>query len=228
MHSNALLRAIPDAEFAIIERVAEIIELSPRQQLAKSREGALFFVVSGVCELRLRLRPGVSAAIGLVGMEGVMGACHFCGAEQDLFSAEALSGMTIARVAWGHIANARTTLPTLSALAFRYLYSWSLQAAQTAVANAEGEVSQRVARWLLLLQDRLQQDAIALTHERLACSLNVRRASVTVALQALERQGVIANRRGFILIQDRAQLVAAAAGLYVPIDGHEQGRLKVA
>jgi hypothetical protein len=65
-----------------------------------------------------------------------------------------------------------------------------------------------------MAQDRIAQDELELTHEFLALMLGVRRAGVTVGLQHFELRGLVATRRGYIVIRDRAGLEESASGLY--------------
>ena len=71
-----------------------------------------------------------------------------------------------------------------------------MQSGYTALANAHGKVEERLARWLLMAQDRIASKELILTHEFLALMLGVRRAGVTVALQHFEVKGLITAARG--------------------------------
>jgi CRP-like cAMP-binding protein len=84
---------------------------------------------------------------------------------------------------------------------------------ETAVSAARGTIRQRLARWLLLAQDRLGRE-INLTHDFLGVMLGVRRAGVTNALGAFCEEGLIEASRGRITIIDRDHLLVAAAGFY--------------
>jgi CRP-like cAMP-binding protein len=82
------------------------------------------------------------------------------------------------------------------------------------LANAEGRIDQRLARWLLMAHDRSPGDSLRLTHDFLALMLGVRRAGVTIALHQLESEGLISTARGTIRINDRAGLEQSAGGFY--------------
>src|SRR5262245_48136819 len=73
----------------------------------------------------------------------------------------------------------------------------------TALANARGKIEERLARWLLMAHDRLEDDELHLTHEFLSIMLGVRRAGVTTALHQLERSGLISATRACVTILDR-------------------------
>jgi CRP-like cAMP-binding protein len=88
-----------------------------------------------------------------------------------------------------------------------------IQIAATALADGRYTVDQRLARWLLMSQDRLGDDT-TLTHEFLALMLGVRRPSVTDALHVLEGKRLIHASRGLITIRDRNKLLEMAGGAY--------------
>lgn len=88
------------------------------------------------------------------------------------------------------------------------------QVAQTAFANGAATVEHRLARWLLMAQDRQASDELQLTHEFISIMLGVRRSGVTDALHELERKRLIRGARGVIEIRNRSRLVALAGGIY--------------
>ena len=97
----------------------------------------------------------------------------------------------------------------------RYVHVFAVQGSYTALANAHGNIQERLARWLLMTQDRIQADELLLTHDFLALMLGVRRAGVTVALHALETKGLIETNRGSVTVHDRDGLEESANGLMV-------------
>ena len=99
-----------------------------------------------------------------------------------------------------------------------FAHALMTQISSTALSNGASSIEERLARWLLMAHDRLDDDAIPLTHEFLSLMLGVRRAGVTVALNALERKGVISLARGQILITDREGLKASANGSYAELE----------
>src|SRR5438046_10750491 len=94
----------------------------------------------------------------------------------------------------------------------------ALQATQTAACNRVHEIDQRLARWLLMSQDRIGAEVVPLTQEFLAHMLGTRRASVTVAAGALQKAGLIKGSRGSVNILDRKQLEKRACSCYDVIE----------
>ena len=110
--------------------------------------------------------------------------------------------------------DAQARLADLFSVCQRYTQALFTQVAQTAACNRLHDMTERCARWLLQTHDRVKQDEFDLTHEFLAQMLGVRRATVTVAVGALQQAGLITYRRGEMRILDRVGLEEAACPCY--------------
>jgi CRP-like cAMP-binding protein len=96
--------------------------------------------------------------------------------------------------------------PLLRQQLMNYVQALLIQNSQTVLCNARHRLEERLARWLLLAQDRLDDDSIPLTHDLLSMMLGVRRAGITTALERLERSGAVRKGRGAVEIANRAHL----------------------
>ncbi len=99
-------------------------------------------------------------------------------------------------------------------LLLRYAHVFMVQTASTAAANAKGTIEERLARWLLMAQDRMDDDHLPLTHEFLAIMLGARRPGVTDALHELAKDGLIRKDRGIVVVVNRGGLTKRAGKLY--------------
>jgi CRP-like cAMP-binding protein len=99
-------------------------------------------------------------------------------------------------------------------LIIRYTGKLMGEAHQTAACNAIHDGSARLCRWLLQSADRTGSDYLPLTQELLADMLGVRRTTITLLAQELQRSGIVRYSRGKISILDRAALEARACECY--------------
>jgi CRP-like cAMP-binding protein len=106
----------------------------------------------------------------------------------------------------------------------RYLYVLMNQLASSASCLRFHQLSPRLARWLLMTQDRAHKDSFHVTHEFLAYMLGVRREGVTQAAKLLSDSGLIEYRRGAVRVLNRAGLKAAACSCYAT-DRRAYGKL---
>lgn len=102
----------------------------------------------------------------------------------------------------------------------RCIHGLLVQTAQTAACNRVHELEERLARWLLMCQDRVQSDHVQITHEFLAMMLGARRTTVSVAAGMLHKAGLIVYSRGHVTVQNREGLEHAACECYQII--HEE------
>ena len=105
-------------------------------------------------------------------------------------------------------------LPAFRNAVHAHLFAMFTQAAQIAACNRFHMLEARLCRWLLTVHDRVDSDAVNLTHEAISQVLGVRRAGVTVALGQLQRAGAIRSSRGRVDIVDRKALESLACECY--------------
>jgi len=103
---------------------------------------------------------------------------------------------------------------SLRATLLKFVSAFMIQTAQTAIANGRATVEQRLARWLLMAQDRMEADAFPLTQEFAAMMLGASRPTVTIVASTLQKAGLITYHRGQIKIIDREKLEAASCECY--------------
>src|SRR6185369_566352 len=102
----------------------------------------------------------------------------------------------------------------LSRMLWQAAYRVSLETAQTAACNRLHEAEERLARWLLLMDDRAPTHVMSMTHEFLGAMLGTRRSTVTIATGMLQKAGLIEHSRGRIRVVDRPGLEVAACECY--------------
>ncbi len=151
--------------------------------------------------------------MAVIGSEGASGCAVFLEAgmsSQDIYMQVAGSGH---RIETARILEAMAESPTLRRLLLQYVHTVMMQQDETAVSAARATIRQRLARWLLMAQDRLGSQ-LQLTHDFLGVMLAVRRSGVTDALNEFAIAGLISTSRARITVVDREHLLDIAAGYY--------------
>ena len=212
---NRLLAALSAEDHALLEPMLERVPL-PLQSLliaANTPIRQVVFPESGVVSTTVDTAEG-RVEIGLIGREGVVGLPVVLGADQvpcNFLVQGAGEGLAI------DTADLRAVLarrPSIFKPLGLYTQALMVQIGQTCYANALFDIESRLARWLLMMQDRTGGQDLFLTHEFLSAMLCVRRPGVTVAVHVLEGTGAIRNRRGHIEIRDRDKLLELAGDGY--------------
>jgi CRP-like cAMP-binding protein len=215
--SNRLLARLSRADLNLLERDFEPIELRDRQQLhpRNSRIDHVYFPESGIASV---VADGEHALeIGIIGRDGMTGVSLVFGIEEppQHETYVQIAGKSH-RISAGHLQQAVKASATLRQALLQYAHAFMTQLADTALANGRHKIEERLARWLLLADDRLDDHEIPLKHEYLGLMIGTARPGVTMALQELEGRGWITRRRGVVTIIDRPGLIRSTNGAYVP------------
>lgn len=213
---NHMLAAMPAEELAILSRSLTAVTLPRRTLLelpGKSVE-RIYFPESGIVSIVAASGAQTQVEIGIIGREGMTGLAVVHHHDRSPYAAY----MQIDGAA--HVAEADAVREVMArSLACRRLFlgfaqAFLIQTAETAVANARANVEERLARWLLMAQDRVEGNEIPLTHEFLSLMMGARRPGVTEAVHELSAEGLIAGGRGKVTVLDRKGLLARAGRFY--------------
>ena len=212
---NKLLTALSNADLALLEPDLEPVSLEMHQVLEAPNQPIkhCYFIERGLASI-VALNGHRRLEVGLIGPEGMTGLAIVLGDDRsphENFIQVAGEGV---RISAEKLREAMQQRRSLERVFLGFAHSFMNQTANTALSNGTATLEERLARWLLMANDRLDGDEISLTHEFLSLMLGVRRAGVTVALHYLEQRGVIRMSRGQIVILDRDGLKASANGTY--------------
>jgi len=214
---NRLLASLPEADLALLRPHLVPVKLGFRQRLqsANRRVKAAYFPDSGIASVVAIANGSRSQTeVAVIGWEGVTGLPLILRAGRspcEVFIQVEGHGQCIPAY---DLLSAMRQSEVLQDTLLRFAHVFAVQSGYTALANAHGKLEERLARWLLMAQDRIANDELLLTHEFLSLMLGVRRAGVTVALQHFENGGLIATNRGSVTIKDRDGLEESANGFY--------------
>jgi CRP-like cAMP-binding protein len=212
---NKILAALSAADFARLRPHLEASDLPVRKQLEgrNRRIEHAWFLESGLASVVVSGASQHTVEVGVIGVEGMTGAALVMAAERTPSETFIQSAGTGWRVGADALLQAMEDSPTLRHRLLRHAHVFQVQTSFTALANARYKMEERLARWLLMAQDRVGPD-ITLTHEFLALMLGVRRPGVTTAINHFETRKMIRTGRGAITILNRTGLKDAANGSY--------------
>ena len=222
--TNGILQRLPRKEFKAIFPKLEQVQLPLRSILIDSSKpiAYCYFLSSGLASVLTVLGSGKIVEVGLTGAEGFVGLPLVAGLKTSACRVIVQVAGSAFRISAAKMTAALRESPVLCRRLDQFGQDLAVQSSQIAACNRLHHANQRLARWLLMSQDRLGGNQIRLTQEFLAHMLGMRRASVNVALGFLEKKRLIAFVRGAVIIQNRSGLEAAACECYAAIIQHHK------
>lgn len=213
---NRLLLRLSPEDYDLVSAHLEFIKLPKGHVIAEPGVAFthVFFLESGVGSIVVRSAEGHQVEAGLFGLEGFSPVEAVLGSD----TSPHLILIQVADDAWrlpvDVLRRAADASPSLRGLLLRYVQALNTQSAFTALSNAMHPIEERLARWVLMCDDRTDTNEMALTHESLSIMLGVRRPTVTTALHMLEGNRFIRTERGVITVVDRNGLEEFAGDAY--------------
>jgi CRP-like cAMP-binding protein len=213
---NLLLAALSKNDRALLQPHLEPLDLELRKPLEQpnKRIDNVYFLDVGIASVVAVQAKDTRVEVGLIGREGMTGLAIVLGNHRSPHATYIQAVGRGQRIAAAELRKAFDASATLQGLLLKFVQTFMVQTAHTAIANARAKLDQRLARWLLMAHDRLDGNTVPLTHEFLALMLGVRRADVTEALHALESQKLIESTRGQVVVRDRKGIERRAGVCY--------------
>lgn len=174
----------------------------------------VLFPTQGFVSLLAVIGTHAALEVGMVGREGMLGSQLALGVARNATRAVVQGAGSVWRMSASNFKHELQSSAALTRIVQRYLYVRLAQQTRGAACLHYHLISARLARWLLMSQDRAEGDQFHMTHEFLAYMLGVRRVGITAAAGALQRTGAIEYHRGEVVVQDRHALELAACDCY--------------
>jgi CRP-like cAMP-binding protein len=215
--TNRLLLALPSADLRQLMPELEQIRCEREQVLmdADSPLDHVFFPDRGVVSVVAVYADGSIIEAATIGREG-------CTSVQAIFGATSSSVRllvqipgTATKMTRAAFTRAMETMPSFHGLMYAYAQAFLEQVLVSVACNGAHSLKQRLARWLLMMRDRGDDDVLRISQTLLAEMLGVQRPSITNAVRELERAGLIARGRRQVTFLDRSGLIAAACECYL-------------
>jgi CRP-like cAMP-binding protein len=215
MH-NAIIADLTSKDCESVVSKLEFVQLPVHTVLNEMAQPIKYgyFINSGLASILNVMSDGKSVEVGLSGKEGFVGLPLIVGFGTSPTQAVMQIGGSGFRVTAKDLEDILRRCPQLEKNLQRYSQEMALQVTQVAACNRLHELEERLARWLLMSQDRVGVSEFPLTQQFLAHMLGTRRASVTVAAGILQKAGLITYKRGQVKIENRAELENAACECY--------------
>ena len=217
---NRLLRGIPDNEFRIVRARLEFVKLPHHVVLhkPKSRVPYVYFLNEGMISLVVECGDGRKVEVAVVGTEGASGIPAMVKLRTSpLQEIIQISGSGF-RIGAAALQDCLRFAPQFRERLHRYVVLQTMQIAQTAACNRLHEIRERLARWLLMTQDRVPSAFLPITHDFLAEMLGTDRPTVTLAAGMLQKKGAIQYVRGAVRIVSRKALRRETCECYMAME----------
>ena len=213
---NKILLSISEEEYASILPRLEFINMPQHLSLYEPGQPLEFvhFPNTGMVSLVIATEDGRTVEVGEVGREGFAGIQATVGINRNQVREIVQIAGDGFRLRIGALQSVLQSAPELQRILTRYAVVQGMQFAQTAACNRLHNIEQRLARWLLITQDRVDSPTLAITHDFLATMLGTDRPSVSLAAGILQDKKTIAYPRGAVQILSRAKLEDCACECY--------------
>jgi CRP-like cAMP-binding protein len=221
--SNIILLSISDSDYSSLRPHLEYVNL-PNHLVLHEAGGKLesaYFPNRGLISLVVVMKDGKTAEAGIVGKEGFTGTLAAVGLRRGPLQAVVQITGDGFRVEAGALQKTLESAPHLQLMLSRYAAIRGSQVAQTAACNRLHDIEQRLARWLLMTQDRVDSGSLPITHDFLATMLGTDRSSVSLAAGVLQKKELIEYSRGAVKIVNRKKLEDSACECYEVIQHYD-------
>jgi CRP-like cAMP-binding protein len=213
--SNILLLSTSDSDYNSLRPHLEYVNLP--NHLVVHEAGKVkfaYFLNRGLISLVVVMKDGRTAEAGIVGNDGFIGTPAAVGLSQSMLRAVVQITGDGFRIKVGALQKTLESAPHLRLMLNRYAVVQGMQVAQTAACNRLHNVEQRLARWLLMTQDRVDSGPVLITHDFLATMLGTDRPTVSLAAGVLQKKEIIEYPRGAVKIVNRKKLEDSACECY--------------
>jgi CRP-like cAMP-binding protein len=221
--SNIILLSISDSDYSSLRPHLEYVTL-PNHLVLHQAGGKLefaYFPNRGLISLVVVMKDGKTAEAGIVGNEGFTGTLAAVGLKRSTLQAVVQITGDGFRIEVGALQDILESTPHLRLMLSRYAAIRGMQIAQTAACNRLHDIEQRLARWLLMTQDRVDSGSLLITHDFLATMLGTDRPTVSLAAGVLQKKKLIEYTRGAVNIVNRKKLEDSACECYAVIQQYD-------
>lgn len=216
MNKNVLINQLSKNNQETLLSDAELVQLNLSEIICLPDETQeyLYFPMDGFISLVQRIDEHPPLEVGMIGREGVLGSEIILGTNLNMFGALVQGSGEAWRIKIADFMNHFDKTPELKTVIQKYLSIRVRQLGLSAACEHFHEIGPRLAKWLLMSQDRAQSSTFLMTHEFISLMLGIRRVGVTTTAADFKRKGLIDYHRGEIKILNRSGLINEACSCY--------------
>jgi len=213
---NRLLLALPSRNLKQLMPQLEQIRCQRGQVLIQADRSLddVFFPDSGVVSAVAVYSDGRVIEMATIGREGCTGVQAIFGARISSVQLLVQIPGSAAKMSRAEFTRAMRSMPSFRNLMYAYIHAFLEQVMVSVACNGAHSLKERLARWLLMMRDRSDDDALSITQDMLAEMLGVQRPSITHAARELEHAGLIERGRRQVTILNRRDLKRASCECY--------------
>src|ERR1700674_5746329 len=221
--SNKVLLATPADEYELMRPDLAYIDLPDHLSLHEPTQKIefVYFPSRGMVSQVVVTKDGRTVEVGVVGNEGCVGA----GLAVCLNRSSVREVIQIAGDGFRMMGNALERIlpsaPKLQVILNRHAGLQGMQVAQTAACNRLHDIQERLSRWLLMTQDRVDLAVLPITHDFIATMMGPDRSTVSLAASIMQKKGIIEYIRGAVKVVNRRKLQNTACECYAAIQQFE-------
>jgi CRP-like cAMP-binding protein len=204
------LAALSPADLALVQPHLNSLAVAVRHEIERPnrRIDSVYFMDAGIASVVAVQADETQVEVGLVGPEGMTGTAVVLGGDQSPHSTYIQVAGEAQWMKADQLRKAMKTSDSLRALLLKYVQVFMVQTTHTAIANARAHIDRRLARWILMAQDRTGNKTLP------PLMLGVRRPGVTETLQSLKQQKLIETGRNQIIVLNRTGVEKMAGYSY--------------
>jgi CRP-like cAMP-binding protein len=221
--SNKVLLAVPDKEYQLMRTDLTFIDLPDHLSLHEPTQNIefVYFPNRGMISQVVVTKDGRTVEVGVVGNEGYVGAGLAVGLSRSSVREIVQIAGDGFRMMGSALERILRSTPQLQMILNRHSGLQSMQVAQTAACNRLHDIQQRLSRWLLMTQDRVNLGVLPITHDFIATMMGTDRSTVSLAASVLQKKGIIEYVRGAVKIVNRRKLQNSSCECYGVIQQFE-------
>ena len=221
--ANKVLLAMPDNEYELMRPDLTYIDLQHHLSLHEPTQKVefVYFPNRGMVSQVVVTKDGRTVEVGVVGSEGYVGAGLAIGLSRSSVREIVQIAGDGCKMMGNALERILRSAPQLQIILNRHSGLQGMQVAQTAACNRLHDIQQRLARWLLMTQDRVSLAVLPITHDFIATMMGTDRSTVSLAASVLQKNGIVEYVRGAVKIVNRRKLEKSACECYGVIQQFE-------